>query len=353
MAGEKREGRVRTILQPLLGYLILPGLGAGLAVGFATGHYGVSSFATGLFIALGMWLFWELDRLVLQQRLQRLPEDWPRFALGQTFSIFGHIAGAALGLLVGSRVFGFAISPTLAWYAVGGILIGFPIIHGTGDALRFHRQLREKERLEERLRTLAAEAELKALKAQVDPHFLFNTLNTIAALIHTDPDRAEATIERLAEMFRYVLNGSEQRVVPLRDELSFLDGYLRIEHARFGERLQVTREVAAQALDVPVPSLLLQPLVENAVRHGRGSDGRVDVTIRVDACEGEVRISIADQGPGIPPGFRLQESRGVGLQNVDDRLRKTYGEEYGLEIAANEPKGAMVSVRIPLGGGEV
>jgi two-component system LytT family sensor kinase len=228
------------------------------------------------------------------------------------------------------------------------MLVVFPIIHGTGLALGYYRQLKEKERVEQELRTLAAQAELKALKAQINPHFLFNTLNTIAQLIHTDPTQAEATVERLAEMLRYVLAGSERGLVPLGEELAFVDDYLAIEQARFGERLRVTREVAPEALDVPVPSLILQPLVENAVRHGQGADGSVDLTIRVRLHGDEVIITVADQGRGMSSRHGIGEGAGHGLRNVDDRLRKTYGEEYGLEIRDNEPRGTVVMVRIPV-----
>jgi two-component system LytT family sensor kinase len=148
-------------------------------------------------------------------------------------------------------------------------------------------------------------------------------------------------------MFRYVLNGSERRLVPLEDELAFVDGYLEIERARFGDRLRVTREVVPEALEVPIPSLILQPLAENAVRHGRGSDGSVELAIRVMSRGGEVLVAIADKGPGMPSEYKIGTGRGVGLRNVDERLRKTYGLEDRLEIRTNEPHGTVVVVRIP------
>jgi LytS/YehU family sensor histidine kinase len=221
------------------------------------------------------------------------------------------------------------------------------IFHSIGYALSFYRELKEKEILEERLRALAAQAELKALKAQIDPHFLFNTLNTIADLTHSDPSRAEATIEQLAEMFRYILLGSERGLVSLEQELAFVDSYLEIERARFGERLRVDREVETQALDTPIPSLILQPLVENAVRHGQGQDGRVNLSIRIQRQADEAAISFADQGPGMPAGYAIGSGPGHGLANVDERLRKTYGQAYGLEVTANQPCGALVRLRIP------
>ena len=266
-----------------------------------------------------------------------------------TLLLLDHVVGAVAALLVCSRLFGFEVVPSAAWLAVAAMVIAFPIIHGTEMALRFFRQVQEKERQEEQLRALATEAELKALKAQINPHFLFNTLNTIAELIHADSEKAEATVERLAEMFRYVLNGSERGLVPLEEELAFLDDYLEIERVRFGERLRVTREITPEALGLLVPSLVLQPLVENTVRHGLGADGSIDLGIDIHADDDQAVIAISDQGPGMPAGHRIGEGPGHGLHNVDQRLRKTYGEAYGLEISANQPQGTIVTLRIPVG----
>ena len=349
MTKQKVSGRTRAIINHLFG-IVLPGLMFGWGVGYATGQQCLASLVTGLTMSGTIDAAYLLERRFLRPRLKNLPYDWLQLGLEITFGLLDHILGALLALFVCSRIFGFVVETTIAWMVVGGMLIGFPIIHGTEIALRFYRQLKEKERQEEQLWALAAQAELKALKAQINPHFLFNTLNTIAALTHTDPAQAEATIERLAEMFRYVLAGSERGLVPLEEELSFLDGYLEIERARFGERLRVTREIAPEVLCVSVPSLILQPLVENAVRHGGGADGSVDLTIRVQPCNDEVEINIADQGSGMPSRRKIGEGPGHGLRNVDERLRKTYGQEYGLRITANEPCGTVITVRIPAGG---
>jgi LytS/YehU family sensor histidine kinase len=221
----------------------------------------------------------------------------------------------------------------------------FPILHGAELAVGYYRQLREKERVEQELRTLATQAELKALKAQINPHFLFNTLNTIAALIHTNPALAETTVERLAEMLRYALASTERGMAPLAEEMACVDSYLEIEQARFGHRLRVTREIAPETLQAAVPSLILQPLVENAVRHGQGANGSTDLTIRILLQGNDIQIAIADRGPGMPPGYKIGSGPGHGLRNVDERLRKTYGR--GLEVERNEPSGTVVTVRIP------
>jgi signal transduction histidine kinase len=324
------------------------GLAFAVSVGISTRRFGIS-LVTGLAMALAIEGVYLLDRAFIQPRLKRLPHDWLRFGLGQILSLLEHIVPALLALLLCSRLFGFAVWDTRAWWAVGGLLVGVPIIHGTETALRLGRQLREKERIEQRLRKLASQAEWKALQAQINPHFLFNSLSTIAQLAHSNPAKAETTIEHLAGMCRYVLAGSERGLVPLREELAFVDAYLEIERACFGERLHVNRVVAPEALDVPVPSLILQPLVENAVRHGRGPGGSVDLTLHVLLQENAVRISVTDQGPGVPRQQSGAEGQGHGLRNVAERLRKTYGEECSLEIQPNVPRGTTAVVCIPKG----
>jgi two-component system LytT family sensor kinase len=147
-----------------------------------------------------------------------------------------------------------------------------------------------------------------------------------------------------------VLNGSERGLVPLEEELAFLDGYLEIERVRFGDRLRVSREVAPEALDLLVPSLVLQPLVENTLRHGLGADGSVALSIEIRIDGARAVIAVSDQGPGMPVHPKMGEGPGHGLYNVDQRLRKTYGEAYGLEISANRPQGTVVTVSIPRGG---
>jgi sensor histidine kinase YesM len=330
---------------------LLPAAAFAVGVGLGTGDF-VASIVTGLAISGAIYLLYWLHSKFLRPRLQQVPRDWLRLGLEMTASLLEHLAGALVVLLVCSRLFGFVVVPTMAWVALAGMVIAFPIIHGTETALRYYRQLKEKELAEERLRALATAAELKALQAQIDPHFLFNTLNTIAQLIHSDSSQAEAMVERLAELFRYVLAGSERRMVALEEELAFVDSYLEIERARFGERLRVTREVAPEVRAVLVPSLILQPLVENALRHGRGPDGSVDLAIRVRRQGDTVTVTIADQGPGMRQDALAGPGGGHGLRNVDARLRKTYGEEQGLEIAANAPRGARVSFRVPLRASE-
>jgi sensor histidine kinase YesM len=347
MTEQAQAGRRRAIMRTLV-ELGLPALAFTLGVGFATGNW-PASFATGLVISSAILALYWLDQKRIHPRLEKVSPDWLRLGLEMTFLLLDHVVGAVVALLVCSRLFGFEVVPSAAWLTVAAMVVAFPIIHGTEMALRFLRQVQEKERQEEHLRALATEAELRALKAQINPHFLFNTLNTIAELIHADSDRAEATVERLAEMFRYVLNGSERGLVPLEEELAFLDDYLAIERVRFGDRLRVTREIAAEAMDLLVPSLVLQPLVENTLRHGLGADGSIDLGIAIHTDGTRGVIAISDQGPGMPARHKIGEGPGHGLYNVDQRLRKTYGEAYGVEIGKNQPQGTIVTLSIPVG----
>ncbi len=325
-----------------------PLIGSTIAVAYAIGRLDLRALGTGLAITGTLALFWKLDRTFIYPHLKRIPQDWLRMEMEMFVSVAGHLLGALLALVACGYIFGFEVTPTASWLLLVGIMMVFPILHGAEMAVDYYRQLREKERVEQELRTLATQAELKALKAQINPHFLFNTLNTIAALIHTDPALAEASVERLAQMFRYVLAGSERGQVPLEEELSFVDDYLEIERARFGERLRVTREIDPQALSVPVPSLILQPLVENAIKHGHGDDGRIALDIRVESVSEGVSITVADQGPGMPAGYRIGDGPGHGLRNVNERLRKTYGR--GLEIQKNTPHGTTAIIKIPAEG---
>lgn len=342
-------GEHRDAIRRAAAELLLPALAFGAGIGLATGKWR-ASFATGAAVSAAIYGLHWMNQRFIHPHLEALSRDWLHLGLEMTLGLLEHVLGAAAAMLVCGRLFRFQVMLSMAWAPVAAMVVAFPIIHGTEMALRFFRQLKEKEQREMELLALAREAELKALKAQINPHFLFNTLNTIASLIHTHPEQAEETVERLAEMFRYLLNGSEQRLVPLEEELAFVDSYLEIERARFGERLRVTRRVDPEALHVPVPSLILQPLVENAVQHGRGTDGSVDLTIRAVASGDEVLVTITDLGPGMDPGCRVDTGRGVGLRNVDDRLCKTYGPAYGLCIGANEPHGTVVTLRIPAAG---
>jgi signal transduction histidine kinase len=210
----------------------------------------------------------------------------------------------------------------------------------------FLMQGREKE-----LRALAVSAQLAALRAQVNPHFLFNSLNSIAQLIGTDPVKAEACVERLGEIYRYLLHRAHADFVPLAEELSVAESYLEIERARFGEALTVEEKIEAGARGLLLPSLILQPLVENAVKHGispKVGGGRV--TIEASVANGDLCLAVRDTGVGLRDDRAIYD-HGVGLRNVRDRLLRLYGTEYAPHVVSRPGDGTTVTLRIPVAQG--
>jgi signal transduction histidine kinase len=198
-----------------------------------------------------------------------------------------------------------------------------------------------------RLRELAGRAELKALRAQINPHFLFNALNAIAGLIHTQPALAEETVERLAEVFRYTLRGASREWVRLDEEMEFVAACLGVEKARFGDRLALDIEVAPDAAAVRVPAMCVQPLVENAIKHGTAQrEGRGCIAVHAAVASGRVSIQVTDNGPGFPAAFRLESGEGHGLRNIAGRLSGYYGASASLTWE-NLPEGARVSLEFP------
>lgn len=196
-----------------------------------------------------------------------------------------------------------------------------------------------------------AEAQLRALRAQISPHFIYNALSAISALVRTDPERARELIEEFAEFVRYSVRAHGE-FTTLAEELRSIDRYLLIERARFGDRLQVRLQVAPEVLPVVVPYLCLQPLVENAVRHGlAGKAGTGTISIVASDAGAECLISVEDDGVGMDPeqlrGSAEKPNTHVGLTNVDDRLRSVFGPGCGLVVETAPGAGTKVSMRVP------
>ena len=205
---------------------------------------------------------------------------------------------------------------------------------------------REQRTLE--LETCLTQANLQALKMQLQPHFLFNTLNAISSLVHENPKVADDMIGSLSQFLRTTLDISTKNEIPLRAELEFLEHYLEIQQTRFGERLKIRREVESAVLDALVPPLVLQPLVENAIRHGIESrEGVGTVAIRGTRENDVLCLEISDDGEGFSGGQLLRQGNGVGLSNTEARLQALYAGHYQFKLTANEPIGARVSIKIP------
>jgi two-component system LytT family sensor kinase len=213
------------------------------------------------------------------------------------------------------------------------------------DALSREREAADRQSREAVLQQQVTEAELRALRAQVNPHFLFNSLNTIADLTVRDPARAETMTVRLAAVFRHVLAHSARPLTTVRDELAFLGTYLYIEEVRFGDRLQVSIGASPEVEGAPIPSLILQPLVENALKHGLGpKPGPGRLWIRAEQDGSELRLTVEDDGMGLRTA---RDPHGVGLANIADRLRTLYRDRASVTLEAREGGGTVATVRLP------
>ena len=213
------------------------------------------------------------------------------------------------------------------------------------ENIRLQRRRQEQDLVAQDLRLQSSKSELKALRAQINPHFLFNALNAIASLIHTDPGRADEAVEQLAEVFRYTLRRSDTEWAPLDQELTFARAYLDVEQARFGQRLTCTIDSDHQAPAPLIPSMLLQTLLENAVKHGvsqaRGP-GRIDVIVRTTSDQ--VTIEVRNTGPGAEShGLRTRDGEGFGLHSVRERLKGHFGERASFRLVRDETAGITVA----------
>jgi len=249
-------------------------------------------------------------------------------------------------------------APILTSGVRAGTLVAFAraarpgLVRATGEAARWVSTQLELAELDAS-RAALAEAEVKALRAQISPHFIYNALTAIASFIHTDPAKARELVVEFADFTRYSFRRHGD-FTTVAEELRSVDGYLRLERARFGDRLDVTLQIAPELLATVIPFLSVQPLVENAVRHGLESaerGGRVTITATdAGAC---ALITVEDDGVGIDPELAREVLAGraggehVGLRNVDTRLRQVYGDDFGLVVETNVGAGTLVTMRVP------
>jgi two-component system, LytTR family, sensor kinase len=220
------------------------------------------------------------------------------------------------------------------------------ISHALDYHHRYQEEVLEKSRLEMQL----AQAQLQALKMQLHPHFLFNTLHSISALLNKDTEAARQMIARLGDFLRLTLDNSGAQEVTLQREIEFLQSYLEIEHIRFQDRMTTYVEVEPQALDAQVPNLILQPIVENAIRHGiapRSTPGRIE--IRAEHKNSVLRIQVRDNGPGLSMNRSAVNlfKEGLGLANTRARLQQLYGAAHRFELANDPEGGLIVTLEIP------
>src|SRR6516165_6561916 len=227
------------------------------------------------------------------------------------------------------------------------LIIASLIVIGA-HALLYYDDFRASELQQSSLKTQLAQAQLRALKMQVHPHFLFNTLHSISFLVLEDPTKANSMIARLGDFLRLTVDNSEQQWVTLKEETEFLRCYLDIEQVRFGDRLTVAFELEPQTLSAQLPHLILQPVVENAIQHAiapRATRGHINIQAkRLDSL---LRVAISDNGPGITSNSNSPAKKCVGLTNVRTRLQQIYGSDFRFELTNGENEGLTVVMEIP------
>jgi signal transduction histidine kinase len=241
-----------------------------------------------------------------------------------------------------------AIQLTFVVYYHINVLTYWAIL-GVGYGRQYYRKFRDREIRAAQLEAQLTQAQLRALKMQLHPHFLFNTFNTISSLMHRNVDAADGVLARLGDLLRYSLHNVGVQEVTLREELDFLQRYLEIEQTRFEDRLRVKMSVDPEVLDCMVPNFILQPLVENAVRYAvapRASGGSVEITAK--EVLGQLRLSVIDDGPGLPPGYDVAANEGIGLRTCRERLQQLYGDEQRLKLSNRSPGGLEVSIIMPI-----
>ncbi|HJZ13308.1 MAG TPA: histidine kinase, partial [Acidobacteriota bacterium] len=219
-------------------------------------------------------------------------------------------------------------------------------------ALDWQRRYHEEQQIASQLKTQLAMAQLEALKMQLHPHFFFNALHSISELMHHDIRAADNMMVRLADFLRLTLANSGSQQIPLEKELEFLQCYLEIEQVRFRDRLHVVLKIDEQTRTALVPNLILQPIVENAIRHGiaqRSAQGIIEISAGIS--KDMLRIQVKDNGPGLSPDHRpedLLNEGGLGLSNTNDRLFHLYGMKQRFEIAQPSEGGVQVTIELPL-----
>jgi hypothetical protein len=320
--------------------------------------FGLVSAMRALGVGFGLWYPWGVYGLFALRLSRRFPLEthhWPkRFAVHLAASI----AVAALKLVVDYPIIRFLYCPhpeilTFPGFFLGGLryhflryVLYYWAMIGAFSALEYYRKYRDGELRAARLETGLARARLQLLKSQLQPHFLFNTLNAISALVHADVEAADRMLVRLGDLLRLALEDFGLQEAPLARELEAARAYLEIEQARLGPRLQVEWSIDPDIGDALVPTFLLQPLIENAVNHGiapRRETGRIDIRIRREGAE--LHLEVRDDGPGFMAGATV--NGGVGLANTRARLLHLYGTAQRLDLFNGRPKGCIAKVILP------
>jgi signal transduction histidine kinase len=334
---------------------LIPGL---IAAGQTLFWYGSdTTLGQALLWNLPQWLYWGLVTPIiigLGRGFRLEAETWQRslavHLIATVVLSFGHVAVIwATGYLTGQKFYvQNPASMVFVKTAVKGIipdLICYWGVLAASYAFEYHRRFRERAVAAAQLETRLTLAQLEALKMQLHPHFLFNTLHAIAVLVRKgDTQESVRMITGLSDLLRLALDTVGQQTVPLKQEMDFVGRYLEIEKIRFQDRLRVTTDIAHDTLDASVPNLLLQPIVENAVRHGiaaKAAAGELEISSR--RRDDRLVITVRDDGAGLRAGWKP----GLGLRNVRSRLEQLYNGGHVMQLAEDPRGGTIVTVEIP------
>jgi signal transduction histidine kinase len=298
-------------------------------------------YACGVFVPLLVWA------------TRRWPVDRRHFATRLPAHVALLLAVSAAKILLFEPVARWLDiqTPGLARLFIGGFIsevVAFGATAAAIHAIVFYARYREREDLTQQLQARLTDAQLRALRAQLNPHFLFNTLNAVTTLLHRDPQRADAMLTRLGDLLRLTLRADPEHEIPLEEELSLLDRYLDIMRMRFGDRVTVTVSPNGSASRALVPSFVLQPLVENAFEHGVSrvsGAARLDITVLRSTDTRSLVLRVRDNGPGLDGSRR--GSDGVGMANTRRRLHEMYGADGSLTLTTPPEGGTLVEVRLP------
>ena len=317
------------------------------------------AFSDSLILNMGYWYAWALLVPIVVWLARRFPLDRGRWArslpvhLGAVVLVtFAHVLLCEpLHPLVMEMPATYSLwrGTLRSWvWQFDWEMAAYWAIVAITHAAAYYREAQVRTLKASQLEAHLAQARLDALQRQLHPHFLFNTLNAISALMHRDVEAADEMLARLSDLLRMALDQRGMQEIPLKDELEFVEKYLEIEQARFGDRFSVATAVEPDTLDAVVPNLVLQPLVENSVRHAVST--RLEPThveIRAQRIGDTLQLQVCDDGPGLP-GVPSKPSRGVGLANTRARLEQMYGESQRMEFSRPAaPSGLVVTIEIP------
>jgi two-component system LytT family sensor kinase len=307
----------------------------------------------------GYWYAWALFTPVIAWLANRYRIErgrWPQAAVAHLVGVVVFTAGHVAVLTTTSWWLSMGTSRAYVWSAGFKVtliqyfdweMMTYWAIVGLSLAVAYYHEARERALRASQLETRLVEAQLQTLQRQLQPHFLFNTLHAISALMHKDVEQADRMLSRLSELLRLTLDKVGVAEVRVKDEIEFLEKYLLIEQTRLQDRLSVTFEVQPETLDARVPRLILQPLVENAIKHGiapRPGEGRIAIRVRREG--NRLQMEVRDNGDGLSLDALAALQKGVGLSNTHERLKHHYGIDYRFEFC-REPGGLTVRVVVP------